>query len=348
MLSRPNRVGKKGRGSPHGGGDVCAPFPARAAGDISCAAVETATAVRAFANSPAAAAPPRCYLCGGAQLALRFPARGGPPPDHGAYCCTSFGHRAHGPIWGCKACGFLVQWPLPQATALLDAYGAVEDPLYTSEKDNRYLTFRKALAFLGPAGGRRLLDVGAYCGYFVDVAREAGFDAEGIELSRWAVAHARGLGLPVRNETVEERARSGARYDVVTLWDVIEHLPDPRRELEAAARLVRPGGHLHVSTIDARSLVARVLGKRWPWLMDMHVVYFDRSTLPALLDETGFRVVSRRTYTHTVSADYLLRKAAASFPAVAPLVAALRRIVPPRLPVPVNLGDNMVVTAERR
>ncbi len=326
-----------------------AAFPDRPAGDISSAAVDTAKAVRALAGSPAATAvPSRCYLCGGAELALRFPARAGSATGHDAYRCTSFGHRAHGPIWGCAGCGFLFQWPLPDTTALLDAYGAVEDPLYLSEKDNRYLTFRKALGLLGPAGGRRLLDVGAYCGYFVDVARAAGFDAEGIELSRWAVAHARGLGLPVRNETIEERARSGARYDVVTLWDVVEHLPDPRRELEAAARLVRPGGHLHVSTIDAKSLVARLLGRRWPWLMDMHVVYFDRATLPALLEETGFRVLARRAYTHTVSADYLLRKIAASFAPLAPLAGALRRLVPAGLPVPVNLGDNMVVSAERR
>ncbi len=236
---------------------------------------------------------------------------------------------------------------MPETTALLAAYGAVEDPLYLAEKDNRYLTFRKALGLLGPAAGQRLLDVGAYCGYFVDVAREAGFDAEGIELSRWAVGHARGLGLPVRNESIEERARSGARYDVITMWDVVEHLPDPRRELEACWRLLRPGGRLHVSTIDASSLVARLLGKRWPWLMDMHVVYFDRATLPALLAQAGFRVLSRRTYTHTVSAEYLVSKVVASFPPLSPLLGALRRVVPPRLPVPVNLGDNMVVSAER-
>jgi 2-polyprenyl-3-methyl-5-hydroxy-6-metoxy-1,4-benzoquinol methylase len=291
--------------------------------------------------------PRRCYLCSGEALALRFAARGG-PVEHRAYACTSFGHRAHGPIWGCEACGFLQQWPVPAPADLLDAYAAVEDPLYLAERDNRYHTFRRALRLLGAPGGRRLLDVGAYCGFFVDVARQAGFAAEGIELSRWAASHARSLGLDVRSETLAERARAGGRYDVVTLWDVIEHLPDPRAELAAAHALLVPGGRLHVSTVDAGSLVARLLGRRWPWLMDMHLVYFDRATLPALLEETGFHVVRCGTYTHTVSADYLLRKVAASFPPLAPVLGALRRVVPTRWPVPVNLGDNMVVTAERR
>jgi hypothetical protein len=340
MLSFARRLGKKVR-SPS--------FSARAAGDISSRAVPIATPARGL-EAPALAAQPlpsRCYLCGATDLSLRFPATGGAPPGHTAYCCTSFGHRSHGPIWVCAGCGLLFQWPMPDEATLLAAYGAVEDPLYLAEQDNRYLTFRRALRFLGPPRGRRLLDVGAYCGFFVDVARQAGFDAEGIELSRWAVGHAHGLGLPVRNESIEERARTGARYDVLTLWDVIEHLSDPRRDMLAAFRLLRPGGQLHVSTIDARSLVARLLGPRWPWLMDMHLVYFDRATLPALLEEAGFRILSRRLYTHTVSADYLLRKVAASFRPFAPLAALLRRALPPRLPVPVNLGDNMVVSAER-
>ncbi len=191
----------------------------------------------------------------------------------------------------------------------------------------------------------RLLDVGAYCGYFLEVAREGGYQAEGLELSRWAAEHARRAGFTVWCETLTERALSSATYDVLTLWDVVEHFADPRAELQAAFRLLRPGGRLYVSTIDAGSLVARLLGSRWPWLMDMHLFYFDRSTLAVLLEEVGFRVVGRQSYTHTVSADYLLRKVAASFPLLAPVAHLLRRIVPRQWPIPVNLGDNMLMTA---
>ena len=339
MLSRPDlaRQGRRRR------------FPRRAREDIRCPAVKIATAEGTSGGTrDRDAEPSSCYLCSGGALRLRFPARGAEAPDLRAYACTSFGHRSHGPIWGCMSCGFLFQWPVPAVARLLEAYGAVEDPLYLSEKENRYLTFRRALGLLGPPGGRRLLDVGAYCGFFVDVARQAGFAAEGIELSRWAVREAGALGLPVRNESLSERARSGATYDLLTMWDVVEHLPDPRQELLAARSLLRPGGELHVSTIDALSLLARALGARWPWLMEMHVIYFDRRTLPRLLEETGFRVRELRAYTHTVSADYLLRKAAASFPALAPALAVVRKLVPGRWPVPVNLGDNMVVTAIRR
>jgi SAM-dependent methyltransferase len=292
-------------------------------------------------------APGSCYLCGSARISLRFPARGEEVLDHRAFSCTSFGHRRHPPIWSCGECGLLFQSPRPSEAELLASYGGVEDPIYLAEKDNRYLTFRRAVRLLGPARGRHLLDVGAYCGFFVDVAREAGFAAEGLELSRWAAAQARSLGLTVRNETIEERARSGARYDVVTMWDVLEHLADPRRDLAHARGLLRPGGRLVISTIDTGSLVARLFGSRWPWLMDMHLFYFDRRNLPALLEGLGFRVLERRDYVHTVSAGYLLRKLEASFPALGWVPRAAQRLVPARLPVPVSLGDNMVVVAER-
>jgi len=305
----------------------------------------------ATATAPArvlAPVPDRCALCGGGRLSLRFAARGEAGAVEGtAWRCTSFGHRSHPPIWACEECGLLFQWPRPSGAELRRAYEGVVDPLYMAERENRIRTFRRVVRALGAAEGRGLLDVGAYCGYFLEVARDAGYRAEGLELSRWAADHARAAGFVVHAEPLRERARSGDRYDVLTMWDVLEHLPDPREEIEAARQLIRPGGHLHLSTIDTGSLVARLLGARWPWLMDMHLVYFDRATLTALLEESGFRVRRIGLYSHTVSAGYLLRKVGASFPVLRPLASALSRVVPAGWPIPVNLGDNMLVSAER-
>jgi SAM-dependent methyltransferase len=280
-------------------------------------------------------------------LSLKFNARGGAAPlDVSAYNCTSVGLRQHPPIWACDDCGMLFQWPHRSEAELIRAYREVEDPLYVVEKENRYLTFRRVLKRVGPAGGRTLLDAGAYCGYFLDVAREAGFAVEGLELSRWAAAQARALGVPVHEQTLADR-RGHARYDVVTLWDIIEHFADPRAELEHVFELLRPGGQVFISTIDCRSLIARALGAHWPWLLEMHLFYFDRRTLPMLLESVGFRVLDRRNYTHIVSSGYLLRKTALSFPALSAAVGLAEKVLPHRVPIPVNLGDNMMVVAER-
>ncbi|WP_249347540.1 class I SAM-dependent methyltransferase [Corallococcus exiguus] len=305
-------------------------------------------AARRASEPHLASVPDACYLCKGGRLRLRHRARGGTQAQGAAaYNCTSFGHRSHPPIWGCEDCGMMFQWPLLSPDTLLQAYQDVEDPLYVAEKDNRYHTFRRVLRELGPAQNRTLLDVGAYCGYFLDVAREAGFCPEGLELSRWAAGNARSLGFTVHGLPLRELAAKGLQYDVVTLWDVVEHFADPREELKAALKLVRPGGRIYLSTIDAGSLLARLMGGQWPWLMDMHLFYFGRRTLAMMLEEVGFRVTDVRTYTHIISADYLLRKVGASFTPSAPVMELVRRGVPSSWSIPFNLGDNMLMAAER-
>lgn len=293
------------------------------------------------------AAGHRCYLCGSVQLKVRFPGRGSTDAGARAYACTSMGHGSHPPIWLCAACGMLAQSPMPTDAELRAAYEAVEDPVYEMEKHSRYFTFRRVMRRLGPGVGRRLLDVGAYCGYFLDVARESGYRPEGMEYSHWAADRARELGFEIHRTCLTDVAARGARYDVVTMWDVIEHMADPRSELEAVFMMLPPGGRLYLSTIDANSAIARLLGPRWPWLMDMHLYYFTRRTITALLNDVGFQVCGIDRYTHVVSARYLFQKSTAAFPRAAPAVRALAAVVPGAWQVPVNVGDNMLVSAVR-
>ena len=89
------------------------------------------------------------------------------------------------------------------------------------------------------------------------------------------------------------------------------------------------------------------MGKRWPWLMEMHLYYFDRSTIARLLREVGFREVAISDYTHYVSVPYLVAKLEAMAGSLAPLVRAGGRVVPRNWRIPVNLGDNMLVRAVR-
>jgi len=239
------------------------------------------------------------------------------------------------------------QWPMRHKTELLDEYRLVEDPTYETERASRYYTFRRVLRTVGPGKGRTLLDVGAYCGYFLDVAREGGFVPEGLKLSKWAGERARSLGFPVHAETLADRAASGVSYDTVTMWDVVEHMADPRGELEAAFSLIRAGGNFHLSTIDAGSLAARAMGRRWPWLMEMHLHYFDRSTITRLLGEVGFVDISIGDYTHFVSWDYLSAKVEVMAGRFGPVWQRAGRAVPGGWRVPVNLGDNMLVGCRR-
>ena len=150
-----------------------------------------------------------CNLCGRDDWQVRFPAtmNGAADLDVSAFRCTSAGYGHHPQIVQCRHCSYVYANPRWDPDELLGAYSAVEDDVYLQERQGRELTFQKHLQqlekFVGTADGRSLLDIGAYIGVFVEVARASGWDAIGVEPSVWAVSVARAKGLPVFQGTQE-------------------------------------------------------------------------------------------------------------------------------------------------
>ncbi len=297
----------------------------------------------------------RCTLCGADDARLRFPSTlpAGEHDDWHAYACTSSGYGRHGPIVECNHCGLVYASPRPAPHDVLDTYQAVEDPLYLEERAGRILTFEHHLRplerFTERPNGRRLLDVGAHIGVFVEIAGQHGWDAWGVEPSRWAVEQARERGLQMHQGTLEAAGIPSEHYSVVTLWDVIEHLTDPRATVAEAHRVLQPGGLLVVHTIDIDSLFARLMGPRWPWLMEMHLYYFSRRTLRALLEQAGFEILWERAQGRYLRAGYLANRLAAFLPPVGrPVEWLITRLGLRGLPLRINLGDLFTVYARKR
>ena len=238
-----------------------------------------------------------CNQCGADDWSIRFSAtvRSAAQPDVSAFRCTHSGYGSHAQIVQCNACDFVYANPRWDEDELLAVYSAVEDQTYVLERAGRVKTFTKHLIaiekFSGEGNGRHLLDVGAYTGVFVEVAQNKGWNAIGVEPSHWAVEIANSRSLPVLEGTVYAPELIDRRFEIATLWDVIEHLSDPSAELCKIYDLLEPGGLLAVHTMDIDSLTAKVMGSRWPWLMDMHIQYFSRKSLVKLLEKCGYDVV---------------------------------------------------------
>lgn len=142
-----------------------------------------------------------------------------------------------------------------------------------------------------PRSGR-LLDVGCAAGFFLAEAR-AFYEVQGVELSAWSSAYARErLGLPVFSGTLQQAALPEAAFDIVTLWDVIEHVPDPVPLLAECARVLRPGGRLVLTTGDWGCAYAQARGAHWhlmtpPW----HLTMFSRATMARAAQRAGLRAL---------------------------------------------------------
>ncbi len=297
-----------------------------------------------------------CNLCGSTESRERFPATipyGEIRADWSAYRCTSAGYGLHHTIVECRKCGLVYTNPRWLGGEILHSYQAVEDPLYLEEREGRVLTFQHHLqplhAMTGAPAGRRLLDVGCYTGVFVEIAAGAGWDAWGVDPSSWAVAEARKDGLQVVEGTLATAGFPAEHFDVITMWDVIEHVGDPISELREAYCLLRPGGILVVHTMDIDSLFARLMGGRWPWLMEMHLYYFSQRTLRRMVETAGYQVIRSAPQGRYTRLGYLVTRVSALN---RPAGWLLERIVElfhlNGLAAPINLGDLVTLYARKK
>lgn len=260
-----------------------------------------------------------CPLCGAQQTRLKFPATPNwkAQPSFQSFCCTNSYLAYHGDIVECLECGLLYNNQQPTPEALLRMYQQVEDPRYVQEERGRDYTFKKSLRQLHkysqPPG--TLLDVGCYTGVFMAIAAAAGWDVCGVELSDWAadIARANGIGQVYQGQ-IHDLPLPAHSLNVITMWDVIEHLADPGRVLDQAANLLQPGGVLAFSTYFMDSLPARILGTRYPFLMDMHIVHFSRNTLRRILREHGYELLGILPHDRVITVPYFLEKLAALVP----------------------------------
>lgn len=136
-----------------------------------------------------------------------------------------------------------------------------------------------------------LLDIGCSGGLFLEMARERGFDVVGIELNRAECAIARQKRISVFDESLEDLT-SDLFFDIVTLWDVFEHIKRPYEYLEIVRGHLRPGGLLMLQIPNSGSLSARVMRQHCNMFDGIeHVNLFNASSLESVLEQSGFSVV---------------------------------------------------------
>jgi len=301
-----------------------------------------------------------CGNCGDRVLAMKH--AGYPPereadvisPDVAAYQCTAVGRRSYPPVYTCLNCG-LEQIPgslVPNSLERL--YEEVVDLAYLENNAAKEKTFRRCFStierFAGAKGGQ-LLEVGAYCGVFLREAGKRGWQTDGVEPSTWASRYARDvLGQNVYQGFLDtNRSNLREQYDVIVAWDVIEHVRQPREFVVECGTFLKKGGLLCFSTLDVDSWLPRLLGKRWPWLMDMHLYYFSCTSVADLLDRVGFDLIHATAYVHFARIRYAVIGLAGILPRVLQgPIRAFAGVIPRRLVLPIALGDIKLYVARKR
>ncbi|HXV33327.1 MAG TPA: bifunctional glycosyltransferase/class I SAM-dependent methyltransferase [Gaiellaceae bacterium] len=290
-----------------------------------------------------------CALCGATEQVLVYPATTSGPPLPGEFGCTSGALALHDDIVQCTACGMVSSVPALDAEGIREAYEGTVDVGYLAEEEGRRQLFAWVLRSLSGyvVPGRRLLELGANVGLFLDVARAAGWDAAGYEPSRWAVESGRRrLGVDLREGVLEDVDEPPGSFDAVVALDVLEHLVDPLAALRRLGALAGPDGLVTLSTVNVSSIHARLRKERWPWLIRPHLHYFSPETLHAMLLAAGLRPVEWDVVPRSFHVSYVASRLGSNLGPLGPAAAAVSRVADVRVPVG-RLGDVVLVHARQ-
>lgn len=288
-----------------------------------------------------------CNLCGGTDTRIIY---AGTPRDRHDWVAefqSSADERLREPLVACAACGLQFVNPRLRPDVILAGYAEGADETFVSQADARVRTFERALARLGryatPPG--RLLDVGTAGGSFLFAARRQGWTVAGCEPSRWLCNWAREhYGIDVAPGTLFEQRYAEASFDAVTLWDVLEHTPDPAAVVRECRRVLKPSGVLVVNYPDIGSWIARLMGRRWVFLLSVHLYYFTPDTIRALLTQAGYTVEEIRPHVQYLQLGYILKRAEETVGGIARLAGAIARVTGlSGLQVPYWIGQTLVV-----
>lgn len=295
-----------------------------------------------------------CAVCRGEDFTLVYggtiPA-GDPTPPF-LYYASSRQKAGYFPIVRCNGCGLVMTNPRDDMETLGQVYSALQDPIYAAEDDNRRRTaeehFRLVQHYCPRPG--RLLDVGCATGSFVCVGQQAGWQVTGLDASHWSVNQAR-QHCPEANfiiSLLEEAHFPAGIFEVITLWDVLEHVTSPAGTLQRLHHWLAPGGFLFLNLPNSHSLTARMMGRYWVLLLREHLWYFSPATIERLLRQNGFAPAGTRpNFVHFSLANIFGRLA--QYPGWVGRVAnKLQRIpVLKRLSMRFPMGEMQVIAQKR-
>lgn len=253
----------------------------------------------------------KCNLCGKENdYAVIYKAT--PPEQRNVssenYSAASY-HVLEDQVVRCNNCGLMYINPRPRSEMIVKGYSDAVDENYVSQFEGRYATFKAGIKEIEKHYGKKgkVLDVGCAAGIFLKACKEEGWDTYGVEPSRWLADWGnKKFNANIKAGTLEEAHYPDNFFDVVTLWDVLEHVPDPAATLKEIHRILKPGGLVAVNYPNIGSKLAKTFGRKWWFLLSIHLFYFTPKTIYAMLEKLGFEPLVHKRHYQKLKVGYLV------------------------------------------
>ena len=195
----------------------------------------------------------------------------------------------------CRACDFVFSQKIPGLQELQEHYATYKRGGSISE-----ITIKRYNELLDGFDNYRktnhLLDIGCGDGFFLETARQRGWKVYGTEYTGNAIAVCESKGIAMHRGPLDPENYEGITFDVITSFEVIEHINNPQPELKNMKQLLRPGGLLYITTPNFNSVSRYVFGQKWSVIeYPEHLCYYTSGTLGNFLNKNGFKKIRAET-----------------------------------------------------
>ena len=191
-------------------------------------------------------------------------------------------------------------------------YVDVLDPLYVDQIENKKKYFNNLINKISDQfeSSDNVLEIGSYYGAFGSQIVKKVKSYTGIELSPHACEYAkRNFNLNIRNQNIYEFFRQNKlKFDVIFMFDVIEHLDDPDLVLKLCANNLSSKGRLIISTMNMDSLFAKITGRYYQWIIPMHKFYFSNYSIKKFLNRNNLEIDRIINDVRIISLEYFFLK----------------------------------------
>jgi hypothetical protein len=130
---------------------------------------------------------------------------------------------------------------------------------------------------------------------------------------------------------------------MVTLWDVIEHLTNPAKVINSIAEILDDEGILLINYPNYDSLIRKLMGKKWPFFLSVHLIYFTPKTIKNFLHSCGFEIIEEKPYWQTLELGYALDRAGSYFHLFKLLSSISKFLKIDRIPLKYQMGQTLII-----
>ena len=257
------------------------------------------------------------------------------------------------PLVKCEGCGFQYVNPRLNSQYVMEGYTQAVDERFVTQSEGRELTFKKCLNAIQKVWAKepgKILDIGTANGSFLKVAKDAGWQVSGCEPNVWMGKWCKeNYGIDIIQGDVFAGKYEDESFDVITLWDVLEHTPDPMKVLGECVRILKPQGLLVINYPDIDSWIAKMMKKKWVFLLSVHYYYFTPATIRRALERVGLKPLLMKPHFQSLALNYIISRA---LPYLGGLGSKLEGLAESkalsRLQVPYWMGQTLVIARKEK